>query len=262
MTYRKVVNAASRKRMDTMTAWSDVVDSTSSGTFANTGATIIGGTTQTSVFGFIPTARNGQDDNGEKLFPLQVGRARTSCYIRGAKENVSVETDTAASWKWRRICFTAIGNPLNENNSPLNGLYYRYSATEGYKRLVANAPSSASAVYNLIFRGENQDDWVDPQIAALDTKRIKVMYDRKFVLNAGATAGVSKTYKFWHPLNRTLNYDDRENGFNKDTSVFASETPGNCGDMYIIDLITPGFGSTASDTLQFTPNCTFYWHEK
>lgn len=262
MTYRRVVNAAARKRLDTMTSWSDVVDSVSTDTFSNTGATIIGGTTSTTVFGFMPTARGAQDPTGVVWAPLTTGRQRTSCYIRGAKENVSVETNSSASWRWRRVVFECIGNPLLEGNSPLLGEYYRQTPLEGYKRLVNNAPDSANAVYNLLFRGENQDDWVDPQIAALDRKRVKVHFDRKMTINAGSAGGMSKSYKFWHGVNKTLNYDDRENAMSKDTSVFASETPNNCGDFYIFDFITPGFGATATDTLSFTPNCTFYWHEK
>lgn len=245
-----------------MTAWSDVVDGASTDAFTNAGVSIVGGTTQSSVFCFMPIARAGEDWDGEKAFPLTTYRTRTSCYVRGVKENVSIETNSAVTWRWRRIVFESIGNPLQEINLPNNASYFRTTQTAGYKRLVANAPANAAALYVLLFRGENQDDWVDPQIAVLDRKRIKIHMDRKFTLNSGFVGGLTKSYQFWHGINKTLNYDDREEGFFKTTSVFASETPNNCGDFYIVDIITPGFSAISEDTFTFTPNCTYYWYEK
>lgn len=264
MTRRRVNDIASRKVRDTMTSWSDIENSVPTDTFVNTGATISGGTTENSFFVFQPTARSGINKDGSegKMQPLAIGRHRTTVYMKGFKENVSVATNSAASWSWRRIVFSAQGNPFLVPDSSTTSPTFRANGAEGYKRLVTQNGAFNDQIYDTLFRGSNQADWVDAQIANLDRRRVKIHMDRKVNINAGSVGGVTRRYNFWTGINRNFTYDDEEDGEDIASSSFASNRPGNPGDYYIVDLIVPGFGAQAGDTLQFTPNCTLYWHEK
>lgn len=264
MTRRRVNDIASRKMRDTMTSWSDIVDSVPTDIFANSGATISGGTTDNSFFVFQPTARSGINKEGDesKQFPINVGRHRTTVYMKGFKEHVAIATNTAASWSWRRIVVEVVGNPWLVPDSSTTSPTFRANAAEGYKRLVTQNGAFNNQLYGTIFRGTNQADWVDAQIANLDRKRVRVHSDRKININAGSVGGVTRRYNFWTGINRNFTYDDEEDGEDTNTSSFAANIPRNPGNFYILDLIVPGFGATSEDTLQFTPNCTLYWHEK
>ncbi|QCW23609.1 MAG: capsid protein [Genomoviridae sp.] len=264
MTRRRVNDIASRKCRDTMTSWSDIENSVPTDTFANTGATISGGTTDNSFFVFQPTARTGINIDGDegKFQPLSVGRKRTTVYMKGFKEHVAIATDTAASWSWRRIVVEVVGNPWLVPPSSSTSPTFRTNSAEGYKRLVTQNGAFNDQIYDTIFRGTNQADWVDAQIANLDRKRVKIHMDRKININAGSVGGVTRRYNFWTPINKNFTYDDEEDGEDINTSPFAANIPRNPGNFYILDLIVPGFGAGSEDTLQFTPNCTLYWHEK
>lgn len=264
MTRRRVNDITSRKMNDTMTSWSDVDASIATGTFNNAGATLTGGTTENIMFVYQPTARSGTNIDGteSKQFPLNVGRHRSTVYMKGFKENVSIETDTAQTWKWRRIVVELLGNPWLVPDSASTSPTFRANGAEGYKRLLTFNGAFNDQVYDLIFRGTNQADWVDAQIANLDRRVVKIHMDRKININSGSAAGVTRRFKFWTPINRNFTFDDEEDGEDTNTSHFAANRPGNPGNFYVIDLIVPGYGSGAGDTLQFTPNCTLYWHEK
>lgn len=264
MTRRRVNDITSRKMRDTMTSWSDIDSSVPTDVFANSGATISGGTTENSMFVFQPTARSGINKDGDepKFQPLDIGRHRTTLYMKGFKEHVAIATNTAASWSWRRIVVEIQGNPWLVPDSSTTSPTFRANTAEGYKRLVTQNGAFNNQIYGTLFRGTNQADWVDAQIANLDRRRLKVHMDRKININAGSVGGVTRRYNFWTGINRNFTYDDEEDGEDVNTSSFAANRPNNPGDFYIIDLIVPGFGATSEDSLQFTPNCTLYWHEK
>ncbi|QCW23738.1 MAG: capsid protein [Gemykibivirus abati2] len=264
MTRRRVNDIASRKMHDDMCSYTDVTGGTASGNFFDGGATYAGGTTAPYVSVFHVSARSGENFDGAdyiKAPALSNFRHRTNCYLRGAKEDVLLETNSGASWRWRRIVFSTIGNPLGDTNDPLSANFYRQTALDGYKRLNTLVPNTGD-INRLLFRGDFNRDWADVHVATLDTGRVKILRDMKTTIRSGNINGTSTTRKFWYPVNRTMRYDDRQNGNSKDVSVFASEATGNQGDIYIADFFTPNMGSDTSDELEFTPHCAWYWHEK
>lgn len=260
MTRRRVVDIASRKRQDTMPSWSDTVAGANTDIFVNDGANIVGGTTAPYTFLWSPSCRTGLDDNGSKLFPLSEGRQRTDCFLRGVSERVYIETNSGIPWRWRRIVFQAIGNPFNDSNTSTTAKYYRQNVT-GYTRLVTLAPD-VTDIQATVFKGEDLLDWEDAINAAVDNRRIKVLYNKVKTIQPGNIAGVAKNFKMWHPINKNMHYDDREEGIQKATSAFASERPSNCGDTYILDIFQTTAASSSTDTLDFKPQATWYWHEK
>lgn len=256
---RYVNNVASRKLFDTMPPWSDIVDNISTSAFAGTGATFQGGTTQAQTVLWQASARDGLANDNSKLPSLAKGRHRTTVFLKGVREQVKVATNTAQHWMWRRVVFSVKNNAFSDGVDPDSAAYFRRTA-DGYKRLIVAAP--LSTLYNLIFKGTDQDDWVDPILAPLNNDRITVHYNKRIQINPGAEAGKTMVHKMWHGMNKNLVYDDKELGDDVVTTPYAAQGRYGLGNVYIVDMFQPGYGSGTEDNLEFTVNSTLYWHEK
>ena len=99
-------------------------------------------------------------------------------------------------------------------------------------------------------------------IAKLDATRIHIKYDKTRTLATSNQDGFIRKYKMYHPMNKTIAYDDDENGENMDTSFTSVDSKAGMGDFYVLDLIRSRFSASTSDALVFNPSATLYWHEK
>lgn len=256
---RYILNTASRRMSDKMNAFSDIIDNDPTGTYVNSGALFAGPGDGTRAVIWNASARIAENSVGDKLYPLAVGRHRSTIFFKGIKERVQIKTNSSAPWEWRRIVFSVKTNLFGDSFDPATALYWRRTG-DGYKRMIADAP--LVTLYGRIFKGADQSDWIDPQIAALDRDRITVHYDKKRTINAGSAGGVTRHFPIWHGFNKNFKYDDVEDGGNIGTSPFCSEGKYGLGNVYIVDLFACGLGSGAEDELEFTPSTTMYWHEK
>lgn len=190
-------------------------------------------------------------------------RTASTCYMRGLKENIEIQTNSGIPWQWRRICFTVkglnfitgFGGAIENSNGFGRYLYNIYSGTS------VDTPIS-SALTNLIFKGTLGQDWNDFTNAALDTSRITVKSDTTTIISSGNTSGKLKLYKRWYPMNANLVYDDDETGGAKVSRLYSTESKAGMGDYWIVDFFQPGIGSTSTDKMSFNPASTLYWHEK
>lgn len=193
-------------------------------------------------------------------------RTATACYMRGLKENIEVQTNTGAPWQWRRICFTYRDasvllslNPLPTYLETSNG-FTRYMTN--FTATDASSVSTHGAITRLIFKGAQNVDWNDIRTAPLDNTRIDVKYDKTTIISSGNQNGRVKLYKRWHAMNKTLVYDDDEQGETENSNYFSVGDKRGMGDYYVVDFFQSGLGTGTGDSLNFNPTATLYWHER
>lgn len=263
MSKRRILEMTSVKHRDTMLCYSNTVAGTPQGgtTYSVTDATLTGD--QFYIFPWIATARVGVKYSGSSAYPTEnATRQSQTCFMRGLKENIEIQTNSGLSWQWRRICFTMKGSRINQNDR--NGLRFSLQTAQGMVRVVNSivGDSSLGDFSTLLFKGVKDKDWNNYVTAPLDNSRVTVKFDKTRTITTGNTYGVMRKYRFWHPMNKNLTFDDDENGDIADLSRYSTVAKQGMGDYYVVDIFTPGFGGVASDKLIFGPNATLYWAEK
>ena len=263
MSRKRILNITSEKHKDNMCNYTNTVpDPVRGGTsYSSSAAILVGG--ETYIFPFIATARPGSDPNGQPAYPIEeAARQSDTCYMRGLKERVQVQTSTGIPWQWRRICFTMKGDRLYRSDSA--GYRWSLMTSAGVVRVVNNFAGTVpgSAIVDLIFDGANGVDWISPFTAKTDNDVITVKYDRTRIIQSGNSNGVMRNYTMWHGMNHNIMYDDEEYGDTGTAKAYSVNGKQGMGDYYIIDIISAGTGATTTDRLSFQPEATLYWHEK
>lgn len=264
MSTRAILNKTSTKKRDTMLCVSNVTPSNPNGsqTYSVTDAVLVGG--QAYIFPWIPTARPGvHKTNSIPAYGIeQSTRSSTTCFMRGLKETVEMQSNSGVAWQWRRLCFTLKGTSLINQASA--SVAFNLQATNGMQRVVNNAVGqpAGNVIVGLIFRGSQGIDWNNYMNAPIDTERISVCYDKTRTIQSGNSSGVLRKYSIWHPMNKNMVYDDEEIGDSGAYSPYATDGRLGMGDYYVIDIVVSAFGSSSSDELVWGPNATLYWHEK
>lgn len=241
-----------------------------SGVFTNAGADFTAGADRNPVQAlWLATGRTAESDAGiPGTITEEATRTAKTCFIRGLKENVRIETNDGSSWQWRRIVFRIKGTRFLDagaENMPDRDLYAR-NGSDGYARLVTDwfGTSAASTVNAILFKGTEGDDWQFTGIleAHVDTARVTLMYDKTLRISSGNQSGVSRTYRRWHYVNKNLVYNDDEAGATEVYSHLSTEGKAGCGDVYVMDIIAPNKFAATTSEITFTPQSTLYWHEK
>jgi len=221
------------------------------------------------------TARNlATGGAGVNVFTDKADRTSTTCYMRGLREILRIQTSSPLPWVWRRICFTTKDdlflNKVNGDATP-NVTYSPFfdSTTNNigmtrhwFNQQVNNTPNTISTFNGSIFQGEQDKDWNNILNAKTDSTRITTMSDVSISLHTGNANGYFKTHKRWYGMNKNLVYDDDENGAAEITRYTTTQAKPGMGDYYILDIFVPGLGGTAADLLTVDSQATLYWHEK
>ena len=245
-----------------------------SGTGTVTGG--IGGTELTGLNGttmllHATSKRATLADLGGPGFPADnATRAQTDVFWVGTKEKIDVQTNTSLPWTWRRIVFSAKGiEPISftadsettvaQDHLLTSNGYVRYTA-----RLGGDSENAALAatVASFIFKGSGGIDWLTPINAPISRERVQIWYDKTVNIRSGNDVGTRRVYNRWHPIRKTMIYQDRETGGREDSRDSSSLSRASVGDVYIVDIIQPHGAATDSDSITFAPNATVYWHER
>jgi len=117
-------------------------------------------------------------------------------------------------------------------------------------------------LFNIIFKGQVNSDWLDPMTAPTDNGQVTIKYDKTITLASGNEDGFIRKYKRWHGMNSTLVYGDDESGGAEYPSFYSVGGKRGMGDYYIVDMFRARTGSATSDLLSFSPTSTLYWHER
>lgn len=240
-------------------------------------ALVNGSTTNTNagcsaLFLWNATARTLYDDLGTGN-PVIAESARTSttCYIKGLSEHIRIQTSSPLPWFYRRVVFclkfdsfsTAESSPLFPPRD-----YYVPAGTTGPVRSMYNfinnntTPLSLATIQSFMFKGRGGSDWNEMIIAPLDHRRIDVKYDKTFTIKSSTSTGTVKEFKFWHPLNKNIVYQDDENNGGMDSTPTSVLSKPGMGNLFVVDIVSPGIGSAPSDLISINPSATLYWHEK
>lgn len=248
MTKRRILNATSVKKQDNMLA----VRTDPTGANPVQGSFLVLGTG--AQFLWCASGRDRGADVGADPTASSV-RERDLVYARGLKESIIMTTNSPASWRWRRIAFTCKGVPFS---SPVD-----LETSSGWVRMLRNVAGTAAGttITSYIFKGAQNVDWQDVFVAKLDTNRVKVYYDKLRTLSSGNSNGKFFRSKHWFPMNQNLLYANDENGETETGDTHSTLGRAGMGDFYVLDFFDCTTLSS-SDTLQFQPEATFYWHEK
>lgn len=206
-----------------------------------------------ALFVWCATSRDRSDTSSDPT--ASSVRERDTIYARGLKESIIMKTNSAVSWRWRRICFTCKGVPFGTTvSSETNAGWVRQLWNRG-------GTTFAGTVASLLFRGQQGVDWQDVFVAKLDTNNITVKYDHLKTLSSGNQNGKFFRHKQWMPMNKNLTYANDENGENETLASYSTFGKQGMGDYYIVDYFDSA-SLLSTDTLSFQPEATFYWHEK
>jgi hypothetical protein len=272
LTNAKIKDIVSRKKRDTMLAYSP---------FQNAGST---GTLTLPIRGQSFQKRGGTEfphfnlwcASYRKLATTDFDSVRTarSVYLKGLSETYRVEVFNAP-WQWRRIVFRTKDRFIGANAqsptyaTPAIGGFASSNVrmvgqgltTPGQPAFTFEGQTTAVPIEGIVFKGATGVDWVNPFNAPIDKQRIKLLSDQKFRVASGNESGAAKIKKFYTPLNTTITYDDDEAGVEQFTSGFASDSD-KWGNVYVLDIFWNEAGDDASlNDMLWTANSTMYWHE-
>lgn len=274
MTSRKILNLTAIKKKDTMLNWTNSTGATQVGgaTYSSDPAVITGGanSNQGAVFLWCATARDSSvsNTNNNATKYMTASRTARSCYMVGLSENIEIQCNNGMPWQWRRVCFTMKGLPLVAINTAPGSVFNDVLETSnGYMRVMNQVNGNPGldpqyALFAALFKGQVNSDWVDLMTAPVDTNRVTIKYDKVVSLSSGNEDGFIRRYKRWHPMRKTLVYNDDEVGggmFTTQKSVFGKA---GMGDYYVVDIFRARQGSSATDQLSVRPESTLYWHER
>lgn len=202
------------------------------------------------------------------VFPLEADRGKSRTYFRGVSEKMSLETNSNAAWLHRRTVFLDMGETIRVNMPPDTAS--TLLGREGYVRPLWAVLNTAGAtepgatawgeISDEIYDGQHSVDWSNIMTAKLDNQKVKVLYDRISRISSGNDRGTWKIRNFWHPVNRTIIYDDDQDGNEVNTSPWSAGTRQSAGDVIVMDIFTCADGEEA-DQLQVGSEATVYWHE-
>lgn len=246
-----------------MAAWSDVTPSNpESGTFTMGGASFPAGTGGTFIMVWSPTARPAEQNTGTPGAAIdKMVRTNSTCFARGVKESIVLQTNSGLSWMWRRICFTLKGTAINDGNSdPATSEVFRQTSS-GMMRLMTHDDATIGRLLPLLFRGQQGTDWQNFFLAKVDTMQVGLKYDRTRVINSGNDTGKTIRMSLWHAMNKNIYYRDDENGDLMTPNAWSVESKQGMGDYYIVDIVQSNGGDSV-ETLNMDINARYYWHER
>ncbi|UOK20974.1 capsid protein [Chifec genomovirus UA13_109] len=271
MTKRAILNVTSRKKRNGMLSWSNTNASTGASATIGVGSASVTGNV-TGLFMFCPTAMNLNQGTTMPNYAINIPeRTASQCYMRGFAENLRIQTNSHLAWFHRRICFTYRGlgplNSINNADTPTQTYAPYIDTTNGMERiwlnmLVNNMQATVSAQWSNIFKGTANQDWNDAVVAPVDTARVDLKFDKTWLIKSGNESGTIVERKLWHPMNKTLVYDDDETGESMVSSYYSVDSRQGMGDYYVYDIFQAGLGGSTSDLINISSNSTLYWHEK
>ncbi|AXB22601.1 capsid protein [Lynx canadensis faeces associated genomovirus CL1 58] len=270
MSRKKILNVTSEKKRDKMLCWTNTIAGTPQGgtTYTQSPAILTGAGADPYLFAWCATARDNTTSTGGAAHAGtkfdKATRTASECYMVGLSERIEIQCADGLPWQWRRICFTMKGGVGLDGTLTTGSTFSSYSeTTSGYVRTVNSVLlTDRTSLYSLLFAGAQSSDWSDPMVAPLDRRRINVKYDKTTSIASGNEDGVIRKYTKWHPMGKTLMYDDDENTGAENPAVISVDNKQGMGDFWVLDFIKPRMGSTSSNQLSFRPESTLYWHER
>ncbi|WGD01135.1 MAG: capsid protein [Genomoviridae sp.] len=265
MSTRKLLNRTSQKKRDNMVSYTNTTAADPFSTvYSATGAVIrfpVGQTNPGSEFFYVwnATARPGETSTGQRGSKMDTSlRTSEQIYAKGLRERITIETNNSAPWEWRRICFTS-KDDFGERE-PDTATFFRRTSS-GMVRMLS-ALSSGIYLQDELFEGARNVDWLSVFTAPVSHKNFSIKYDRTRTIRSTNNTGTIRNFKLWHPMESNIAYQEEQRGETmSDSSVSVTGRVG-MGNYYVIDMFRKHGNNDDQSTLTFTPEATFFWHEK
>lgn len=225
------------------------------------------------MYAFSPSARRSTNNVSDIPAPSRsrkgdFNRESWKTYSVGYSERINFETGGAANWKWRRMVVSYVGDIYDV--VPEDTLEYLDRRSPPYPGQVRTMYDFAQNTFvqqslcEILFQGQQGVDWADIFNAKLDSKRVRVIYDKVRHLSGGNNAAHWGGAKHYFRHGETIHYDEQESGdakqINFNGSRFAEDgSPG--GNLLIFDFFACANGA-ASNLMRWSPTGTYYWHER
>lgn len=215
---------------------------------------------------FVPNARDSRTSITNPAV-----RNSADIFAVGYKEKVRIDIIGGATFMWRRIVFMLKGDDLrrfmdSSNNGNIPGQLYDQTTEGGCRRVIGpllGVTNAQKELQQYVFRGQQDTDWVDQFTAPVDTRRVTVKSDRTRTIRPGNATGASRAYKFWYPIRRTISYEDSMESNVVGDRPFSTAGLRGIGDMYVMDIMAlTNAGTSTATTYRFSPEGSFYWHER
>lgn len=213
---------------------------------------------------FCPTYRFLQPSNAEYLSM----RTAQKVFVKGYLETFTFVPNDGSTWWWRRILFNykapiGSGATMAQYGAQPDAT----STTYRYLRDLSGQTTGPWAdarisVNDIVFKGTLNVDWGDPFTAPTDKSRVTVVSDTKRTISSGNALARPQVVKRYTPINKSLRYDDDENGLQITPSPLSVQTKEGMGNLYVLDMFYCPSPQDASTSLRLGVNSTLYWHEK
>lgn len=199
-------------------------------------------------------------------------RTATRVYVKGLAEQYQIVTSDASVWEHRRIVW-ASKDVYSATAAANIGAQSAQGDTNSHRvfRDMSGVTSGTytdlqTRLYDVVFEGVDSVDWRTPMLAKVDRARCLVLSDTKYQIRSGNAVSSTRYKKFWTPINKTIQYDDEENGLSISPSPISVSSKPGIGNIYVMDLFICANRDPAtaagSAALQVSSEQTIYWHEK
>jgi hypothetical protein len=200
-------------------------------------------------------------------------RTATRTYVKGISETWTIGPADQSTWWWRRIVFSIKGLVPNADATVMSRIGAEISASSGSSRKLVDLTGESTGDYQkvydtiqeLVFQGVKTTDWSDVMLAKVDKTRINLHYDTRTVISSANDRPRPRVIKRYHAINKTLHYDDQENGLEINPLPYSVESKQGMGDILILDLFqckAPDQSDATKSGLNLECSSTYYWHEK
>lgn len=196
-------------------------------------------------------------------------REQSNVFYRGVKEEVFLSASRPLFW--RRVVFymaleAEVARPIYASH-PSTGNLFRV------RNMLPFRPEAGQADEQLgrqLWAGVPGVDYTEATRwkTPLNSDNLTVVHDKTATINPNsprpdefASYGKNMQRKMWHPVNRSLEYGDKESGQDVLPSPWVSDKPRQ-GNMYILDIFSTGHAGDESTIFgTWNVNSTIYWHE-
>lgn len=245
----------------------DPAAGTTPGKHPSLGYSTIDGT-NAHVILFNPTHRWLVPNNAS----YQSYRTSSRPYIRGLSERVELTPNDGSTWWWRRVVFA-----VKTRVTPTAGVEASIgaqstSSATSFRQvrdlsgaIAGDYQTTNAAMQDVLFEGIQGVDYLGPMSAKLDRTRVTVLKDVSRTISSGNQVGRPRVVRDWTSVNKTLVYDDQENGLSMNPSPVSVNSKAGIGNIYVVDFIScpnPANAVANGTAMTFNPASTLYWHER
>jgi len=117
-------------------------------------------------------------------------------------------------------------------------------------------------ILDSLFAGNGGTDWISPFRAKTDKTRVTILSDRSFNYSSGNETSKPVIRKVYDAINRSVVYDDDEDGLQMVPRPLSVDSKPGIGNIYLVDFYFCPAPDEPEDALTVSSQATYYWHEK